>query len=109
MEWLYVGVFVIGLLSSRVTLVGMRGGMQSSNLFLAVLGGVATIFLFSLFVWGFVALAWFWPLIGFAAGTVVSGLAVTRANFPFWHTISPFLDTATVVGGTYLWFWNWPF
>jgi hypothetical protein len=56
-----------------------------------------------------VALEWYWPLIAFAAGAVVSALAINASNFPSWYGASPVLYTATAVGGIYLWFWNWPF
>ncbi|MGB3338512.1 MAG: hypothetical protein WBA73_15165 [Devosia sp.] len=107
MAWVYVGVVVAGLLSSYTTVVGLRSGLTGNRLLIAVAGGIAGLFLLSLLIWGFVALEWYWPIIAFAAGAVISAVAINTTNFAFWYTASPFLYTATAIGGIYL--WSWPF
>lgn len=109
MAWVYIGVVVAGMLSSYTTVVGLRSGLTGNRLLIAIVGAIAALFLLSLLVWGFVALHWFWPIIAFSAGAVISWAAINPANFPTWYGISPFLYTATAIGGIYLWFWNWPF
>lgn len=109
MAWVYVGVVVAAMLSSYTTVVGLRSGLTANRLLIAVVGATAALFLLSLLIWGFLALPWFWPVIAFVAGAVISWAAIKPANFPVWYGASPFLYTATAIGGIYLWFWNWPF
>lgn len=109
MAWIYVGIVLVGLLSSYTTLVGLRSGLSANRVLIAAAGTIVALFLLSLVVWGFAVLDWYWPLVAFAAGAVIAWAAVNTANFALWYGISPVLYTVTAVGGIYLWFWNWPF
>ena len=109
MAWVYVGVVIAGLLSSYTAVVGLRSGLSANRLLIAIAGAVAALFLLSLLLWGLVALDWYWPLIAFVAGAAICWAVIKPANFALWYGASPFLYTATAVGGIYLWFSNWPF
>jgi hypothetical protein len=109
MALVYIAIVVVGMLAGRANLVGMQNGLTGNKLLIAAVGAVVAVFLFSLVVWGFAALDWYWPLIALAAGAVICVVAINSTNFPFWYGALPFLYTATAIGGIYLWFWNWPF
>lgn len=105
----YTGLFICALLASRIGLVAGRGGIQPRTLPSALLGFAAMVATFSLFVWGFAVLKWYWPVGAFLSGSIVAGLLVSRSAFPMWLAIAPALQILTVVGATYLWGWYWPF
>lgn len=109
MAWVYLGVVIAGLMSSYTLVVGLRSGLTGNQFLITVVGSIAGLFLISLLVWGFAALGWYWPVIAFVGGAVLSRVAINRNNFGGWYGASPFLYTATAIGGIYLWFWNWPF
>ena len=109
LEITFALIFVLGMLASRIVLVGTRGGIQQRNVVLALIGMIATFVTLSLVVWGFASLAWYWPIATFVAGSVIIGLIVTRSNWGAWFAASPFLDVIAGAGGLYLWIWHWPF
>ena len=94
---IFVVAMVLGIVSSRVTLVGARGGVMSDGIWRAGLGAALTVVVFSLFVWGFSSLSWYWPIIAFAIGTVICAIVVTLPSWPALYAIQPALD-AVVIG-----------
>ncbi len=105
----FVVAMVLGLVSSRVTLLWARGGVTSEAMVRAGLGAALTFVLFFLFVWGFSSLSWYWPIIAFAIGTVICAIVVTQPSWPTLYSIQPALDAVVIGLGLYLWIWHWPF
>lgn len=105
----YVAVFLVGMVTSRIAIVGARGGVQHRGLARSALGALATIVTLSLVIWGFVALPWYWPVALFVGGSVLAALIVTRNNWTGWFSASAVLDVIAAVGGLYLWMRHWPF
>lgn len=105
----YVVVFLVGIVTSRVAIVGARGGIEHRVLARSALGALATMVTLSLIVWGVVALSWYWPVALFVGGSVLAAFIVTRSNWAGWFSVSAVLDAIAAAGGLYLWIWHWPF
>lgn len=104
----FVAALTLGILSGRVTAVGWRGGYREIALWRSALGAAAVAMTFSLFVWGFASLAWYWPILAFLLGNA-AGLIVTRSSWPALVTFQPVLDLFVLGIGLYLWMAQWPF
>jgi hypothetical protein len=102
---IYFVLLILGLLSSRTTLVGARGGHRDHSLtvLISLAGLGATL---SLIVWGFIHLKWYWPVAAFAVGTVVAGLLVSRSSWAGLSGLRPIFDIAVIAGAVYFWFWK---
>ncbi|WP_428428226.1 hypothetical protein [Pararhizobium sp.] len=100
---LYVGLIVIGLLGARINLVGARGGQVDQAVLILALSVAATIATLSLFVWGFIYLKWYWPVVAFVAGTIF-GMVVTRNSWASLAAARPVMDAAVVAGAIFIWF-----
>lgn len=102
---IYLIVTLLGMLSTRASLVAMRGGWASTNLLVAILGLVGSFGTIALLIWGFFQFAWYWPIIIFVVGSIMQGIMISRSNLPFWLMLAPVLDLVVLVGGAWLiWF-----
>src|SRR4051812_3800020 len=100
---------ILGVLTARTTLVGSRGGIVTTSMQRMLLSVTATFLTFSLFVWGFASLRWYWPVGAFLVATIASSLAVTLETWPHLFRIEPVFDAVTVAIALYLWIALWPF
>ncbi len=110
----FVVAMVLGLTSGRVTLLGVRGEYTRPLIIFgplgrSIFGAASSLILFSLFVWGFASLSWYWPIIAFMIGTAICATVVQQATWPALYSIQPALDLVVIGLGLYLWIWQWPF
>lgn len=105
----YVLLLFLGLIVSRLSLVGMRLGVHLFNIIIGLIGLIGTFATLSLLVWGFASLPWNWPVGAFLVGSWLANLVVTDANFHVWYAVSPLPDILVVIGSLHFWVWYWPF
>jgi cation transport ATPase len=109
-SFLFVMAIVLGFISMRVTLVGHRGGRPMPKTIIRLLvGTLATFVTWSLFVWGFASLSWYWPLLIFLVAAIISGFSVTHSTWGSLYRTQPAMDGLVTVIGGHLWISNWPF
>jgi putative effector of murein hydrolase len=106
---LFVAAIVLAILSAQITRVSARGGMDRSTIIRALLGSAMVIVAFSLFVWGFVSLSWYWPIVAFLLGSIVGGFSVTRSTWPHLYLAQPIIELLVIGIGCLLWIAYWPF
>ncbi len=106
---LMIAAIAVGVLTARVTIIAARGATAIANPAQALIGTVSSLVVFSLLVWGFVAVTWYWPVLGFLAGIFAGAIFVTRQNWAGFWRARPLLDIAVIAAGAYLWLWHWPF
>lgn len=104
----FIVAISLGVLSGRITTVGARGGVEATTVTRAALGAASVFVTFSLIVWGFASLSWYWPIVAFLIGSAVA-LMVTQASWPGLFTMQPVLDAAVIALGLFLWVVHWPF
>ena len=105
---LYLAIFMLAIVASRVSTIGHRGDIPRSAFF-SLVDFLSMAVTFSLFVWGFASLAWYWPIAAFLVGSVLAGVLVTLHNWPRWFNVLPALELVVIAGGVLLWIWHWPF
>ena len=105
----YAAVFIVGIVGSRISMIGIRGGIVRLNIFTFFIGMLSTFVIYSLIVWGFTSLAWYWPVGTFLFAQIIATVTITKANWSAWFVISPILDFFAIASGLYLWIWHWPF
>lgn len=106
---IYVAVLFLGMLGSRIKLIGARGGIEHDSLVLALIDLIGNCATLSLIVWGSAALAWYWPVTTLLSGGIALAFIVTRTNWSLWFAVYPILDLIAAAGGLYLWIRHWPF
>lgn len=97
--------FVMGVVGARVTTVAHRGGLGPTTAAGIILGALAMISTFAMGAWGFINLAWYWPIAVFLGATFISTVFISAATFPLWYRILPLLDIAAIAACVAMW---WP-
>ena len=97
----FVVAVVTGVLGSRITLVGGRG--PYAVFVHPALGLTANLSFMATFVWGFINLQWYWPLIAFFLATVLSALMVNHRTLVPLLRMRWAIDLITIAGATVLW------
>jgi len=105
----YVSLLCVGLISSRLSLVGMQRGVHHFNMIIGLIGLIATFATLTLIVWGFAFLPWYLPGGAVLTGSCIANFIVTNANFHDWYAVSPIPDLITIFGSVHIWVWYWPF
>ncbi len=97
-----------GAISDRILLEGARRRLDLRRSIRTALVFAGTYVPFSMVLWGFASLKWYWPIAAFTlAGIAASG--ISRRNWLAWYPILPLLNLAAAGCGLYLWVWRWPF
>ena len=97
----YLAGVSLGMLSTRITTFGGRGGIRDVGVFRAVLGAAAILTTFCLIIGGFIWLSWYWPVIGMCIGFVIAAAAVTRDHWASLFALQPVIDATTIIVGCY--------
>lgn len=105
----YVPALLIGLMASRLSLVGSQRGLYQYNIGTSLIGVLASALTLTMLVWGFASLPWYWPVGTFLLGSWLANLVITNKNFHVWYAFSPLPDILVIVGGLHFWMWYWPF
>jgi hypothetical protein len=101
---LYITLIAVGMLSSRVTSIGARGGVVDNAFFKSAVGLAAVAATFSLLGGGFFVLKWYWPTLGFIFGSAIAAFAVNRRSLAVLLLSKILMDIFIVVGSVYFWF-----
>lgn len=100
---LTLGAF-LGMLVARVSIVCARGGLLPKNplIILFLLGSnIATI---SIFVWGFMYIEWWVPILVFLVVAFVLAFVVTRNSSGYLFKVNIIPALATLIITYFLWF-----
>ena len=104
----FLGGLILGLPSSRVTLVIARGGanlLSMQPLWRSILGAIGTPAIAAVIIWGFVYLSWYWVLAAFfAISLFIVAPIITQETLPLAFAIQPLLNAACAAIAVYLWF-----
>jgi hypothetical protein len=99
MTFVYLAAVSLGLLTTRITIFGGRGGIRDVGLLRAVLAAAAILTTFCLIIGGFIWLSLYWPVIGVGIGFVIAAAAVTRDRWASLFAIQPVIDATTIILG----------
>ena len=107
---LFVMAVTLGMATVRIATINARGGYQTFEAVVRAITSFASMLMcLALIVWGFAALAWYWPVATFVAASIIVGMAIGRDNWPAFYVIQPLIALGTIGIGLVLWIAYWPF
>ena len=110
--FLTIGVplaLLAGLLVARLDLLFRRGRIQRTRAIASTLfDTVATLALYSLIIWGFFYVTWYYWIGGIVVASILGGLPVRLSNMAFWATLAPALQALVLAVAVYAWVVFWP-
>ena len=110
--YLFVLAFALAILSGRVVLVMVRGGMFSAvhnePLWRGFLGALVLPCQIALIVWCFAQYPWYYAILGLVTIIMMAGLMVTNATLAPLHSLSPLINLITIACTISLWWYFYP-
>ena len=83
---LFVMAVTLGMATVRIATINARGGYQTFEAVVRAITSFASMLMcLALIVWGFAALAWYWPVATFVAASIIVGMAIGRDNWPAFY------------------------
>ena len=110
---LFIAALGLAVLSGRVTLIMVRGGMvpeiHNQPLWRGVLGALILPCQIALVVWCFATFPWYFSILGILIIAMLAGLLVTGDNWVALFRTQPAIDVLAIVPTVVLWWKYYPF
>lgn len=95
---------LLGMLVARVGIVCARGGLVPKNPLITLFLLASNIGMISIFVWGFMNVEWWVPILVFLTGSFIVAIVVTRNSSGYLFKIKIIPALATLGVAYFLWF-----
>ncbi len=105
---LFFVALTLGIVSMRARLMGAHGGVVTKGLPPRIVKSLAVFLPVAIAAWGFLALAWYWPLAAFLFANLVIQALVARGKWPALCAHLPRLEWVAIALALALWIGHWP-